>query len=159
MKEIGIGLGVLGVVCAGWMAFSGGVTLGSATAPVFDYETASLQERTDWLTVQAQPMKKMLSRSLPSGRGPAAINMRVADVGVDARRRAILATIEIGGQFRLDKRAVPAAKKALTESICPSYAQSELGKNKVQIMHSFVGQGGREELSLIVSPIVCRAYM
>ena len=160
MKEIGIGAGLLGIGCGIWLAVSGGINLGEATAKRgFDYETASLEDRTKWLQVQAEPMRKMLSRSLPNGRGPAAVNMRVKDVRVDARRRAITAIIRISGMYQLDKRAVPAAKKSLTETICPSYAASELGKNKVQILHSFVGKKGREELSLVISPIVCRKYM
>lgn len=159
MKEIGIGAGLLGIGCGIWLAFSGGFNLGEATAPRgFDYETASLQERTEWLQTHAKPMRAMLDRSLPSGYAPGQIQMRVKEVRVDARRRAIEAVIGINGRYRLDKRAVPAAKKSLTESICPGYVKSELGRNKVQILHSFVGEGGREELSLVISPIVCRKF-
>lgn len=158
MKEVGIGIGVLGMACGLWMAVSGGFSLGAATSGGFDYETSSLEQRTEWLTKQADPMAKLLDRSLPKGGGPNP-NMSVKGWSVDARRRAIEVTIQVSGMYGIDKRAVPAAKKAMVAQVCPSYAKSPLGENKVNLFHSFRGKGGREELSIVISPIVCRKFM
>lgn len=158
MKKIGIGAGALVMAGGLWMAVSGGVNLGAATSGGFDYETADVEARTAWLTKQADPMAKLFNRSLPKGNG-AQPHMTVTGWAVDARRRAIEVRVKVKGQYGIDKRAVPAAKKAMVANVCPSYAKSALGENKVQLFHSFVGKGGREELSFVISPIVCRAFM
>jgi len=153
MKAIAIGIGVLGAGCALWLAVSGGVNLGKASRGAFNYETASLEQRQQWLNKHAEPMAKLLNRSLPKGNG-AQPHMSVHAWSVNARRRAITVQVRVKGQYGIDKRAVPAAKKAMVAQVCPSYAKSPLGENKVNLFHSFLGKGGREELSFVISPIV-----
>jgi len=160
MKAIIIGGGVLALGCAGWLALSGGSTAVTAT-PVthgFDYDSASVIARKDWLSKHADPMAKLFDRSLPKGNG-AQPHMSVTGWAVDARRRAIEVRVEVKGRYGIDKRAVPAARKAMVDQICPSYATSPLGTNKVNLHHSFFGQNGREALSFVISPLTCRAFM
>ena len=161
MKKIGIGLGVLGLAGGLWLAVSGGVNPGEATShgkAIFDYDGASLEDRKNWLLKHAGPMAKKFSRSLPKG-DSADPQMSVKGYTVDARRRGITVNVHVTGKYGIDRQSVPAAKKALIAQICPSYAASPLGANKVQLNHSFVGQSGREELLVIVSPITCRNFM
>ncbi len=167
MKKIGIGVGVLGVACGLWIALSGSVNSGVATSqsqassqskPVFDYDAASIEDRKNWLLQNAKPMATLLNRALPKGNN-AQPNMSVKGYSVDARRREITMDVRVTGKYGIDRKAIPTAKKALIAQLCPSYAASPLGANKVQLNHSFVGNGGREELFVVVSPITCRTFL
>jgi len=159
MKAIAIGAGVAGLCCAVWLAFSGGTTPGAATGPGdFDYEAATLVERQMWLTEQAGPTAKLFDRSLPRG-GDAQPEMRVRGFSVDARSRAITVHVGVEGRYGIDKQAVPAAKKAMAAKACPGYVTSALGQNRVTLNHRFVSERGREELSFVLSPIACRAFL
>lgn len=167
MKAVLIGVGVIGVGLGSgvWMAMSGGSTAVDATsrsssaAPSgFDYEAASLVDRKDWLSQQAEPMAKGFDRTLPKGTGEQP-HMAVRGWAVDARRRAIEVQVQVKGQYGIDLRSLPAAKKAMVAQVCPSYATSALGANKVALLHTFLGQGGREELSVEINPVVCRKYL
>ena len=154
---IGIGIAVLGGGGALWLALSGGATTGEASR-VFDYESASLDERQRWLDEQAGPVVKLFDRSLPKGENDQP-HMSVQAWAANARRRAIMMQVRVQGEYGIDKRAVPAAKKAMVASNCPSYAKSALGENKVTLIHTFLGKDGREELSFSISPLTCREYM
>jgi len=161
MKKVILGVGVLGLACGLWLAVSGGANLGAATSggpAVFDYDAAPLAERKAWLATHAEPMAKLFNRSLPKGNG-AQPHMSVTGWAVDARRRAIRVEVQVKGAYQIDRKMVSSAKKALVAQVCPSYATSPLGQNKVQLNHSFVGKSGREDLSVLISPIVCRKYM
>jgi hypothetical protein len=160
MKAIVIGGGVLALGLIGWLTLSGSSTAVTAT-PIssgFNYERASIVERQEWLSKHADPMAKLFDRSLPKGNS-AQPHMAVTGWAVDARRRAIEVRVEVKGQYGIDKRAVPAARRAMVDRICPSYASSALGQNKVHLHHSFFGQDGREALSFVISPLSCRAFM
>ncbi len=160
MKAILIGGGALVLGCVGWFALSGGS--GPVAAPPvagsFNYDAASVVARKDWLSKHADPMAKLFDRSLPKGNGERP-HMAVSGWAVDARRRAIEVRVQVKGQYGIDARAVPAARRAMVDQICPSYVRSPLGANKVNLHHSFFGKGGREELSFVISPLTCRAFM
>ncbi len=161
MKKIGLGIGALGVACGLWVAVSGVINPGEATSQsraIFDYDGASLEDRKNWLLKHAGPMAKKFNHSLPKG-DDAHPQMNVKGYTVDARRRGITVNVHVTGKYGIDRQSIPTAKKALIAQICPSYAASPLGANKVQLNHSFVGQSGREELLVIVSPITCRKFM
>lgn len=160
MKKTVIGAGIVALGLAGWVTLSGGSTAVTATpmSANFSYENASIIERKEWLSKHADPMAKLFDRGLPKGNGEQP-HMSVSGWAVDARRRAIEVQVQVKGQYGIDKRAVPAARKAMLAQICPSYATSPLGANKVYLHHSFFGPNGREELSFVISPLTCRAYL
>lgn len=171
MKAVLIGLGVIGVGLGlgVWLAMSGGASEGKAKTRVaavpttanasgFDYATASLEDRRLWLTKQAKPMAKLFNQTLPKGVGDQP-HMSVRGWAVDARRRAIEIQVQVKGQYGIDMRSLPAAKKAMVGQVCPGYATSPLGSNRVTLVHTFLGKGGREDLSVEINPLVCRAYM
>lgn len=143
----------------GWQAVNGGINLGSASAPPFNYDTASVPEREAWLTSQIQPIRKSLRWSLPSGGAPTQPSFSVGDVRANTRRRAIEIDIKVKGRYQFNRSQIPAVKQQLVKQLCPKYAESEAGRNGVQLIHSFIGKKGRRELQLFVSPTVCRAYM
>lgn len=143
----------------GWQVMSGGAKLGSAFAPAFDYETASRTERQAWLTKQADPIKRELRRSLPSGGAPTQPSFSVREVRANAQRRAIEIDIKVKGRYKFDRSQIPAVKEQLVKQLCPDYAKSAVGQNQVKLDHNFIGKNGRRELQLVVSPMVCRAYM
>jgi len=162
---IGIGLIGIGLAVGGWLALSVGATPGKAKSSVtavnvtgFDYSTASLSERRLWLTEQAKPMALMFDRSLPKGDGERP-HMKVRGWAVDARRRAIEVQVQVNGRYNIDAESLPAAKEAMVAQVCPSYAKSPLGQNRVTLVHTFLGESGREDLSVAVNPLVCRQFM
>jgi len=105
-----------------------------------------------------EPMAVSFDRSLPKGTGEQP-HMSVRGWAVDARRRAIELQIQVKGQYGIDTESLPAAKKSMIAQVCPSYAKSPLGINRVTLVHTFIGKGGREDLSVAVNPVVCREYM
>jgi len=161
MKKVIFGCGALGMACGLWLAISGGANLGAAisgASAAFDYEAASITERKDWLSKYAEPMAAQFDRTLPKGNGPQP-HMAVTGWGVDARRREIKVEVGVKGLYQIDREMLSNAKQALIDQVCPDYATSTLGQNKVQLNHSFVGQDGRESLSVLISPITCRKFM
>ena len=103
-------------------------------------------------------MAQVFDKTLPKGTGEQP-HMSVRGWAVDARRRAIELQIQVKGQYGIDVRSLPAAKKAMAAQVCPSYAKSELGANRVTLVHTFLGKEGREDLSVEVNPLVCREHM
>lgn len=163
-----IGFAVIGAGMAvgGWLAMSVGASQNSARAAMttpapsggFDYDSASLSDRRHWLTEQATPIAMAFDKTLPKGTGEQP-HMSVHGWAVDARRRAIEIQIQVKGQYGIDTQSLPAAKEAMIGQACPSYAKSPLGANRVTLVHTFLGKEGREDLSVEVNPLVCRAYM
>lgn len=163
-------VGGFAIICAGmalggWLAMSVGASHGNASTAVtavrttsFDYDAASLSARRLWLTKQAAPMAKSFEQTLPKGTGDQP-HMSVRGWAVDARRRAIELQVQVKGQYGIDQKSVPAAKAAMVAKVCPSYARSPLGANRVTLVHTFIGKGGREDLSVEVNPLVCREHM
>jgi len=172
MMFAGAALGVLALGSGAWLAISGDSKQTVASAPVtainvsasasahsdFDYDAASLSDRRLWLTKNAGPIAKRFDQTLPKG-GEDQPDMRVRGWAVDARRRAIELQVQVKGPFGVDKKSLPAAKKAMIARTCPSYSKSSLGINRVTLVHTFLSDSGREELSVEMNPLVCRAYM
>ena len=168
---IGGGVSVLALGIGAWLAMSGSTTQIAATAPVaatpvtaapkpagFDYDTATLSDRRLWLTKLAPPLATNFDRTLPKGGGEQP-DMNVTGWAVDARRRAIELQIQVRGPYGINQKSLPSARAAMIAQVCPSYAQSPLGTNRVALLHTFLGQDRREELSVEVNPLVCREYM
>jgi len=163
---IGVGFAIigLGLALGGWLALSVGASEKRALAKVkansaeFRYDDASLSDRRTWLAKQAGPVATVFDQTLPKGTGDQ-IHMSVRGWAVDARRRAIELQIQVEGQYGIDLDSLPTAKKAMTAQVCPSYAKSQLGANRVTLVHTFLGKGGKEDLSVEVNPLVCRDYM
>ena len=169
MKAFLIGSGfviiALGMALGGWLSMSVGASHNNARAAItassssnFNYDRATLSDRRLWLTKKAAPLAITFDKTLPTGAGEQP-HMSVSGWAVDARRRAIEIQIQVKGQYGIDRKSLPAAKEAMIGQACPSYAQSPLGANRVTLVHTFLGKEGREDLSVEVNPLVCRAYM
>lgn len=148
---------VLLASCVAAAGFGGWMVLAPASGPDFDFDAASPAERQAWLGAQAKPLARLVDRSLPKddANRPA---MKVSAARVNAGKRVIEIDVAIEGPvaFRTDPIA---AKRAFGRQFCPTYAESELGRNEITIIHTFRDPQRKPVMVVGVSPVACRNHM
>ena len=149
MRIIGAIGALVAAALGGWFAF------GSGDVGGFDFESASVPERQQWLESVAKPMASQLNRSLPKGDGKRP-GMKVSAARVSAAHKRIEIDILVADNFRFVADPI-AAKRQFAAQLCPGYVESELGRNGIVIMHTFTDRKRKPVMIVGVSPVACRS--
>lgn len=155
MKSAAVFGGIL--IIGGIMAVGGGMDLGSLSQPPFDYETASADERTEFIRKQAKPFGKALKIGLvnPSGVGT---TMRIAETKINAGGRQITYVIRVSGRMETGGK-FDRARDIFLKQFCPKYLPSPLGEARVQMVQKFVDKKNQTLRTITVSASKCRQYV
>lgn len=153
MKYLMIGIMVLGVI----MAIAGGASLGGASGS-FDLETATPEERAEWLEKQAGPIVRGVGWGLPQGHQPMQPKLVVHDHSVDGNRMEIRVVIRAETEMRLNGN-VAEAKRLFLEKTCKAFKRTALYEANGRVVVEVQYQTGARAMSFSSTPSSCDATL
>lgn len=140
------------------MAIVGGMNLSAAIEEKpFHFQTASAEAQKEFLQTEATKLAKVMKAGLisKSGVGP---TLSLGQTKFNVKAKKIDYTIRVNGASGVNRAAFDKLGREMKAKACPSYVKSQLGKNDIRIVQTFVGKG-KKFGAVTFSNVGCKSYI
>ena len=155
MKAVAWTMGTLMMIVGGYQLGQIMESPSTPAEPVFSYEEASVEDKTNWLSEHSAPMERRVQRVLGTN-NPTLSHLSYKETKILTAKREVQ---YIAKMSRIATGNVPHGfTNTLKERLCPSYVKSELSKKNIGLTVRVVRDSGAQAFATTIRPSQCQRY-